>query len=454
MAGLILDPWQQFVIVNVLGERPDGKWSAFEVGLEVSRQNGKGGVLEARELAGLFLFGERLIIHSAHEFPTSLEAFYRMLELLESCPDFDRRVKRVLRSHGEEGITLKGGQRLRYRTRTGGGARGFSGDCVIFDEAMDIPDRMHSALFPTLSARPNPQIFYTGSAVDQESMPNGRVFAKVRERGIRGDDPRLAYFGYGADFDHPDAVDPVSAVDPELWAQTNPALEIRIPEEYVAAEQRSMSPRGFAVERLGVGDWPDPEDRSDRKISDEAWLACMDRKSKPTDPVCFAFDVTPDRKAAAICVAGRRRDSIAHVEVVEVKQSTGWVAQRLVELVARHNPLGVMWSEGSPAASLLPALEDAGVQTTPVRPSDHAKACGVLYDAVEQTAVRHLGTTELAIAVKGAVAKPVGDAWVWSRKSSRVNIAPLVGCTLALWGLLTVPPRERLNVADYRIGRL
>jgi hypothetical protein len=42
MAGLILDPWQQFVLVNALGERADGRWAAFEVGVDVARQNGKG----------------------------------------------------------------------------------------------------------------------------------------------------------------------------------------------------------------------------------------------------------------------------------------------------------------------------------------------------------------------------------------------------------------------------
>lgn len=67
-AGLILDPWQAFVLEHALGERGDGQWAAFEVGLVVPRQNGKGSVLEARELAGLFLFGEELILHSAHEF--------------------------------------------------------------------------------------------------------------------------------------------------------------------------------------------------------------------------------------------------------------------------------------------------------------------------------------------------------------------------------------------------
>jgi hypothetical protein len=97
------------ILRHSLGERPDGKWAAFEVGLNVPRQNGKGSILEARELAGLFLLGERLIIHSAHEFATSLEAFQRLLALIEGTPDLSRRVKRVSRAHGEEGIELTNG---------------------------------------------------------------------------------------------------------------------------------------------------------------------------------------------------------------------------------------------------------------------------------------------------------------------------------------------------------
>jgi phage terminase large subunit-like protein len=156
MAGLEMDEWQRFVLLNGLGERPDAKWASFEVGVEVARQNGKGGILEARELAGLFLLDERLIIHSAHEFATASEALERMDQILEGCPDLSRRVRTVKRSHGEEGVYLKTGQRLRYKTRTKGGGRGFSADCVILDEAMVIAQQFLSALLFTLSARPNP----------------------------------------------------------------------------------------------------------------------------------------------------------------------------------------------------------------------------------------------------------------------------------------------------------
>src|SRR4051794_17417401 len=60
--GLDLDPWQQHVIVNAMGERAsDQKWAAFEVGVVVPRQNGKGGIIEARTLGGLYLLSERLL---------------------------------------------------------------------------------------------------------------------------------------------------------------------------------------------------------------------------------------------------------------------------------------------------------------------------------------------------------------------------------------------------------
>jgi hypothetical protein len=172
---------------DALGERADGKWAAFEVGVNVARQNGKDGILEARELTGLFLLGEQLIIHSAHQFDTSLEHFRRLLELIESTPDLDKRVKRVSRSHGEEGIELRGGQRIRFRTRTKGGGRGFTGDLVLLNEAMDLAESSIGALIPTMAATSmtgNPQVWYTGSAVDQAVHEHGVAFARIRERGM------------------------------------------------------------------------------------------------------------------------------------------------------------------------------------------------------------------------------------------------------------------------------
>lgn len=442
MAGLLLDPWEEFVLASALGERPDGKWAAFEVGLVVPRQNGKGAVLEGRELAGLFLLGERFITHSAHQFDTSLEAFRRLLMLIEDTPDFDRRVKRVSRSHGEEGIELKGGQRIRFRTRTKGGGRGFTGDCLILDEAMDLPETAHGALLPTLSARPNPQVWYTGSAVDQNVHEHGVVLARIRDRGVTGGDPGLAYFEWSADADL-DTVEDVAS-DVRVWAQANPGLGIRINAEHIAAERRSMDPRTFAVERLGVGDWPSLDGDDDDDITKEMWDACEDRASTVADPVRFAFDVRPDRRKAAIGVAGLRSDGLCHIEIVEHKDGTRWLPDRLAELVERHDAAPVIFDEKSPAAALTPKLVELGIPFEALGASEYSQGCALFFDAVDQKQVRHLGTSELAAAARGAAKRPLGDAWAWSRKNSAVDISPLVAVTLALSGVDSLTPSEPL----------
>ena len=90
MAGLVLDPWQELVFRHSLAERPDGRWAAFEVGCVVPRQNGKGALLAARALAGLFVLGDRLILHSAHEYKTATEAWMRLRDLIDGCPELRR----------------------------------------------------------------------------------------------------------------------------------------------------------------------------------------------------------------------------------------------------------------------------------------------------------------------------------------------------------------------------
>jgi hypothetical protein len=466
MAGLHLDPWEEFVLANSLAEREDGKWAAFEVGLVVPRQNGKGSVLEARELAGLFILDERLLIHSAHQFDTSLEAFRRLLMLIEDTPDLDRRVQRVSKSHGEEGIELKKNpttglrQRIRFRTRTKGGGRGFTGDLLVLDEAMILPESAHGALLPTLSARPNPQVWYTGSAVDQDVHEHGIVLTRVRERGLEGKDPGLAYFEWSAHADQ-DTVDEVID-DEEAWAQANPGLGIRITSEHVARERRSMDTKTFVVERLGVGDWPSLDEGDGDAISVAAWKDCADEAARlavlndtplpegsvVVDPVRFAFDVRPDRSASAIAVAGYRADGKRQVEIVEHKSGTAWVVDRLVELTKRHDCGPIVFDQKSPAAALLTQLVEAGIQIEVVGPNEQAQGCGMLLDAVNQDALRHLGTPELLAAVRGAAKRPLGDAWAWSRKSSSVDISPLVAGTLALWGLGNPsPPKKEILVA-------
>lgn len=437
LAGLMLDPWQAFVLENACGVREDEKWAAFEVGVNVPRQNGKGSILEARALAGLFAFGERYIIWSAHNFDTSKESFIRVEDLIRETPELHAQVAKYRHSHGEEGIELLNGARIRFRTRTTGGGKGFTADCVIFDEAMFLNETFHWALLPTLSAKSitgNPQVWYTGSAADQLVHEHAIVWARVRERGLTESDPSLAYFEYS--LEHEDVVGPEDvtasmAVDEDAWAQANPAMGIRIAGEHIGHEQRSMDPRGFAVERLGVGDWPRTDGMIETVIRLEDWLTLEDAESVLEDPVYLAFDVSPDRSRASIAAAGMNQHGMFHVEIVDYLHGTAKVVERLLKLEERHSPEAIVCDGHGPVASLLEEAKAEGLKVKTVTATEHAQACGRFVDAVAERTLRHLGSAELTAAIRGARTRTLGDAWAWSRKSSAIDLTPLVSATLA-----------------------
>lgn len=466
-AGLRLDPWQSLVLERSLGVDPDGRWSAFEVGMILARQNGKSAVFEARMLAGLFLFGEELIIYSAHEFKTAGEIFRRVLGLIEGTPDLRKRVKAVARSKGEEGIELlptprsPRGQRLRFLARSTGSGRGFSGDCVLMDECQNLGDAPVDAMMPTLLARPNPQLWYGGSAPDKDLAPCEQI-TRVRNRALAGGDAahRLAFHEWSAELcddrcgpscrEHDDPGDPMT------WAKTNPALGSgRVTTEGVAKLHASMSYRGFARELLSVGNYP-VEGGGWSVISEAAWTATEDAGSEPLDPVAFAVDVTPDRSAACIAIAGARADGLMHVEVVDHEPGTGWVVARVQALVEKWKPCAVVVDPGGPAGSLVGDFEAAGVELTTTKARDVAAAAGGLYDAVVRPpdapegwapSVRHIPHPALSGALSGAAKRPLGDAWAWNRRGVAVDISPLVAVTLARWAHVVHGHEQPVDVA-------
>lgn len=458
-AGLILDDWQASILMHMLGERADGTWAAFEVGIVVPRQNGKGAIIEARELAGLFLFGEKLIMHSAHEAKTAFEAFRRILTLIEQTPDLDRRVLRVSRSKGEEGIEVKppshlrdrSGSRLRFMARTGGSGRGFSGDVTILDEALGVTSDHMAAIMPTLSARSNPQLIFTTTPPKDATA----FLMALRRRGMAGDN-RLAYFEYGAGTDG-DAVD---LDDVELWRAVNPAMGIRIAEEFVHAERRTFvdAPNEFRRERLGV--WPRALGEGWQVITAQAWEDAKDPGSKVLDPVAFGVALSHDHEWASIAVAGRRADGLRHVEIAHRAPGTAWVKDWLfapgddgLNRVARWNPCAIVVHPGGPAGALIPDLDDAIAKMIPprkiIKPTerDWAQACGAFYDGVcgvvgpgEEPRVvrdvRHRGQTALTDSARRATKKDLGRAWSWETRVED-DTSPIEAATLAHWGHAT-----------------
>lgn len=442
--GIGLDPEQEMVLAASLNVREDGRWSAFEVGMNVPRQNGKGEVLMARELFGLFELGERYQVHSAHEFKTSERHFERLQSVIERSAPLLKRVKRTHTgrivgfrySHGDEAIELQDGERIEFRTRTKGGMRGFDDvSLIVLDEAMILSDAALSAMMPTVrasKAEHGPQIWYAGSAVDQEIHDHGFVWTRVRERGM-SEDPSLFYAEWSLDFDHPDEVPDEVASDPDEWHKVNFAMAHgRVLPEHMEREFRSIARRGFVVELLGVGDYPATDGSHDTLITSEMWNDVRDEESVLVDPVCIAFDVSPDRRTS-VAAAGLNEQGKLHVEVVASRPGTGWVAELLEGVYQRHEVVEVICDGFGPSASIAARIEEAGVKVRRANSGEYATACGLFVDAVGERTMRHIGQQDLDAAVRAARTRPLVDRWAWSRSKSVSDVGTLVASSLALW---------------------
>lgn len=446
LAGLDLDPWQKWVLTQWLGEGPDGKWAAFECGLVVPRQNGKNFVVEARELYGLFVLGEGLIVHSAHEYSTAHEHFLRLEARIADTPELSKRVMKVARSHGDEGIDLRDGSRIRFKTRTKGGARGLSADCLILDEAMILAEPALAALMPTVSARDNPQVIYCGSAVDSQVHKDGVVLSRIRERGVAGGDPSLCYQEWSVPIELAQLTES-DAGDVEYWAQANPALGTRIAVDHLENERRGVAPRTFAVERLGIGDWASTAPEDAPVIDPEAWLACLDPDSKIKGPKTFGVDIPLSREAACITVAGTRADGVPTVEVVDYAPGVGWVVDRVAELAKEHHGQVVIDDHG-PAGNLIAPLEQLRVPLVKLDTAGIAQAAASFLDAVHGVQMRHKGEEVLTAAVASAVKRPIGDRFAWGRRKAAGDVAPLIAASNALYGHAIAPPKPRARVVN------
>lgn len=456
-AGLKLDPWQQHVLRVGMAEKADGSWAAFEVAVNVPRQNGKGAVIEARELWGLFIGGEELILHSAHEFKTAKNAFRRIERLIRQTPDLHKRVKQYRQTVGEEWIELHNGAMLRFIARSKGSGRGFSGWSNMLDEDMILGDNEMDALLPTMAAIDDPQIWYLGSA--GIGAPSVQL-ARLRRRALAAieagvPDPSLAYMEWSADLhvkECPKGCDRHDDADSdEAVRKANPALGHRLTLPKVANERATLSKEGYARERLGVGEYPSDEEDAWQVIGKDVWEALADDESQPDDPVALAVDVTPERSHASICVAGRCGDGV-HVEVIDNRPGTGWVPDRLRELAERHGPRCVVIDPGSPAGSLITDVTEALkvdpdeevaedeeprllVPIVQMKTRDVVQATGQFYDAVAAARISHLDQAPLSTALAGAKKRDLGEAWAWARRGVGVDITPLVGVTEARWGL-------------------
>lgn len=423
--GLTLDPWQRDFLEAAMGQDDAGAWVADEAALVVPRQNGKTVALLVRALWGALEGGERLILWTAHEFKTSREAFELLKQLVE-LPEFEETYGKptVSVSHGKEGVTFQNGARILFIARTRTSGRGFSPDFVIIDESFELNALALAALKPALAAGKSPSMWYASSA----PHPTSTVLRQICLRGRAGEADRLTYFEWCA----AETVDP-SAVS--AWLAANPGIGYRITLNHVASELAAFEaePEHFLRERLGI--WYEAAFPS--VFDARLWASLADLSPpSPSGVKVIAVDVDPDRKRAVIAAAGDLGDGRVLVEILDDRKQVAWVVDRVVDLVAEHDPHAILVDSAGQSGTLIAPMQRAGVDVRRTTGPEMVAAAGQFYDAVLEGRLVHMDQPELNAAVEGARQRQLGDVgWAWGRRSSAVNVSPLVAASLAVFGV-------------------
>lgn len=457
--GLLADDAQAFIMDVMLAVEPNDTWACLEFGLIEARQNGKGMPFDLAELHALMIEKESLIVHSAHRFSTALKAFRRMEQLFLNYDDLRRHVKRIVHSHGEEGIQLQHPYReLQYVARERGSGRGWSAQRIFLDEAQDLSIDSIADLMPTLSAQPNPMICYAGTV--PKPTPRGIPFTSIRNQGREAFDRNggdsgykgVAWLEWSSGREMPTTYEEklTLAMDRSLWPKSNPALGRRIQEWFLEKEIKTFisDPElGIdAVFREIVLIWPD--ETSTGIITKEAWRARRrdGADAELMDPLCLGIDMTPDRSVCAILAAGWTPARQIGVEVVYEGRPDELI-EHLETLTDDFEVHTVLRDDLSPIAAMDDKFDGAEILANLeiVTTRGVVKAAGLFYDEVmtESGRIVHNGHAELDKEVRRAGKRPVGDSFAFDRKGS--PIPRVVAATLAVAALVEhVPAPENV----------
>ena len=443
-------PWQRLIVDVALEIDPQtGQLWYREVDTTVPRQSGKTtlelGVMVHRAL-GFSL--PQVITYTAQSRIKAREKWEdEHIPILDKSPLHG--FYRVRKTTGNEAILWRNGSKHAIEATTEKAGHGPTLDLGVIDEAFAHTDsRVEQAMKPAMITRPSAQLHVLSTAGTIKSVYlRGKVNAgRLRcEAGIRS---RTAYFDWSA----PDTADPA---DPATWRACMPALGIMradgtgVSEETIQSEFDTWTLADFR--RAYLNQWLDAFPEEWLVISQSGWRSLADPLSRVLDPVAFAVDMTPERDAVSIAIAGSRPDGLLHVELVQPRPSVDNVVARVVELAARWEPCAVVIdpAAGNPAASLITDIEDAGVEVLKPGAREVVQACGQFYDAVTEGNLRHMGQDDLDRSVAAAAQRQLGDAWAWGRRHAQGDISGLCAVTFAAWGHAVKAPLS--DVGAWRI---
>ncbi len=438
--GIQLMDWQKFVAIHAHKVKEDDRWATNEVGLLLSRQNGKSTFMMLRILTGMFVWGEGLQLASAHRLTTSLETFRQIVALIEEHPALEKEVKKIRWQHGAEEIELFGNRRFVVKAANNA-ARGLSKpETIHMDELREYKDEdaWSSMRYSMMSAK-NPQVWVYSSAGDQHSV----ILNKLRERALASattNDP-IGWFEWSAEPDAPINL-PSGEINWSAFAQANPSLGITIHPDNIKA---AINDPPDIVRTELLTQWVDTINSA---IDPQKWAMCQIDAIPldPEQPTWLGLDLSPDRKFGALVAAQRLSGERFYIQLLhtwsnDYSLNDLAVANDIAPYVRKYNTQTVAYSKRTSQA-VASRLASAGIQTTDMDGAIYAESCDRWLGAINSHRLQHSGQEELTQQTLSAAKLPFGDgSWIIGRRASRVAVCASVASALVTY-FATQPETE------------
>jgi len=428
--------WQEIQINCIMATNPDGLWKHMVYGLCVSRRNGKGEILAAREFDGIINLNEK-ICHTAHRTTTSHDAFTRLYTLLKKAGyEEHSRKQKVMpersffasKQYGLEHIEISGGGIIDFRTRTNNGGLGEGFDLLIIDEAQEYTTKQESALIYTVSASPNPQTILVGTP--PTVISGGDVFVRLRESVYTGKAPDTGW----AEWSISEQTEDIS--DVETWYKYNPSLGSILTERNIRGELAG-DPLDFNIQRLGL--WVSYNQKS--AISETDWTEIQTTaKPKLKGDLFLGVKYGRDGANVAMSIACKTEDGHIFVETIDcvsVRAGNKWMFDYF-----KNPKVKKVAIDGAGSQQILAdQMKDAGFKLKPILPAvrEIVLANSMFEQDLYAKKITHSGQESLKQVVTNCEKRPIGSNGGFGYKSlvETYEIAIMDSMILAYWLCVT-----------------
>ncbi len=225
----------------------------------------------------------------------------------------------------------------------------------------------------------------------------------------------------------PDLAELLDLSDEKVWADSNPAKDIRIRTETIAEQydrDKSLDKQDFARERCSV--WPNrrPEQEiSHNDVELPKWNASADAAASLGALPVLAVALGGRGGGYATIAAASRAGHRIFVETLDTRVQTLWVPAALKALVDSLGPPVLVVLDEKNCAPILTDLTAAGIKYMAVNAGEVAGAFGLMVESINQSLVVHRGQDDLYQSLKNATTRPLVGGHTWDQSDPPGNLS-------------------------------